>query len=144
MDIKIKQKTKIIMNKQDPKFIKDGMISYVNKVSNHHYATDKSDNRIIFYPYFKDARCIMFKVSIGTDDKIHIDSAYSSHKRDFKERLFLDRRPYEKIRSIKKYKRYANLFDGVKEYLDSQKDSDIFSYSFKTKILEKVKDVISK
>jgi hypothetical protein len=116
------------MNKQDPKFIKDKMVEYIGKVSHHYYQhnanAEKPGNKVIFVPFIKDSEAIMFKIEINKDDKIaSIDHERCSSKRCFKGQLFhIWRSPYQTLTSIKKYKRYREIENKAKEYIEENKE----------------------
>jgi hypothetical protein len=131
------------MNKQDPKFIKDGMTTYVNKVSSHHYATSRNANRIIFYPVFKGDYCIMIKATISVEGEVSIDTQTNRHRKGFRESLFLNNKDNEHHISIKRHKTYDNLFDGVKEYIDEQ-DEPILNYTFRIKVKDDLTKMLNK
>jgi hypothetical protein len=122
-----KIKTKV-MNKQDPKFIKDRMVEYVNKVSHHYYQhskeAEKPGNKVIFVPFIKDSEAIMFKIEINAEDKVvMVDHERCSSKRCFKGQLFhIWRSPYQTLTSIKKYKRYVEIEDKAKDFIENNKD----------------------
>jgi len=114
------------MKKTDPKFIKNEMIEYVNKVAHHHYQHDLNKeitlNRIMFIPFIKDDECIMFIVHIKKDGIISLSHEKYSDKRNLKVQLFHVYRSNDVLRSIKKCKHYNEIVENVKSILNENKE----------------------
>jgi len=140
------------MNKQDPKFIKDEMIKYVEKVSNHHYQhnanKEKPGDRVMYLPYMKDDKCLMIVIGVRKDESLYVSGEFSDRKRTFKEQLFHMYRTYHKLTSVKRYKVYEEIVNKAKQYLKDHeqeiKDLPITeNYSAKIQFLSKLEKYLN-
>lgn len=144
-----KIKTKV-MNKLEPNFIKSKVIEYANKVTQHHYQhngnKEQKGNRIILIPVVIDDLAIIIEAEINKEDKvIHLSSQQGNNKRWLKSQLFhIWRTPYQERTSVKKYKRYVEIENKLKDLISEHHDSIKENYQSYSGLRNVLKDILSK